>query len=54
MEQFRVWEVRYKEIGRDKVFRTKHLGHLTEQEVIEFFGLEGSDITWYEVKEITQ
>lgn len=47
----RTWKVEYKEVGRDKVFTTKHTGELDEQGVIDFFGLEGSDITWYRVTE---
>lgn len=48
----RTWKVEYKEVGRDKVFTTKHTGELDEQGVIDFFGLEGSDVTWYRVIEI--
>ena len=49
---FKCWEVSYKEVGSDKVRKTKHLGHLTEVEVIKFFGLDGDDVTWYEIKEV--
>lgn len=48
----RKWKVEYKEVGRDKVFETSHWGNLSEEEVIEFFGLEGPDVTWYRVTEI--
>lgn len=48
----RKWKVEYREVGRDKVFETTHEGDLLKEEVIEFFGLEKSDVTWYRVTEI--
>lgn len=48
---FKCWQVRYREVGKSTQ-STKHLGHLTEDEVIKFFGLDEPEVEWYEVKEI--
>ena len=51
-KEFKCWQVRFKEKGRSEQV-TKHLGHLTEEEVIKFFGLKSPEIEWYDVQEIT-
>lgn len=43
------WIVKYKEVGSDKIRTTTHSGNKSRYEVIEFFGLDESDIEWYEV-----
>ena len=48
----RKWKVEYKEVGRDKIFETTHWGDLSKSEVVEFFGLDEPDVTWYRVTEI--
>lgn len=50
--EFKCWEVRFREKGKSKTHTTKHLGHMTEDEVIKFFGLEDTDVEWYDVKEL--
>ena len=43
------WTIKFKEVGR-KPSETYHSGNLkTEQEVIDFFGLEEDDIEWFEI-----
>ena len=46
------YKIRYKEVGRSRIGETTYSGPLSEDEVIEFFGLDGNDVEWYEVKEI--
>ena len=48
----RKWKVEYIETGRDSIRSTTHTGNLTREEVIEFFGLNESDIEWYNVTEM--
>ena len=50
--EFKCWQVRFREVGKSQTNVTKHLGHLTEEEVINFFGLEDPDIEWYDVEEL--
>ena len=49
--EFKCWQIRYREAGKSETRTTKHLGHLTEAEVIKFFGLNDPDIEWYDIKE---
>ena len=51
-KEFKCWQVHYKERGKSSQ-TSKHLGHLTEEEVIKFFGLNDPEIEWYDVQEIT-
>lgn len=48
----RKWKIEYIEVGSDRKRITTHTGNLTKSEVIEFFGLNGSDVEWYEVTPI--
>lgn len=43
------WVVKYKEVGSDRIRTTSHSANKTEEEVINFFGLNESDIDWYEI-----
>jgi hypothetical protein len=43
------WIISYIEVGSGKVRTTTHSGNKTKEEVIEFFGLNESDIEWYDV-----
>lgn len=43
------WIVKYREVGSDRIRTTAHTGNITKEEVIEWFGLNGKDIDWYEV-----
>lgn len=43
------WIVKYRENGSDRIRTTSHTGNKTRQEVIDFFGLNESDIDWYEI-----
>lgn len=49
--EFKCWIVRYREVGKSETRITRHLGHLTEAEVIKFFGLNDPDVEWYDIKE---
>ena len=51
-KEFKYWQIRYREAGKSEIQTTKHLGHLTEAEVIKFFGLNDPDIEWYDIKEL--
>ena len=51
-KEFKCWQVRYKERGKSEQL-SKHIGHLTEDEVIKFFGLDDPEIEWYDVEEVT-
>lgn len=46
------WKVEYRETGSDRVRSTTHTGYLSREEVIEFFGLNGNDVEWYNVTEM--
>lgn len=50
----RVWKVRFQEYGNKKICETKHTGPQDEDYVIKHFGLDGADIMWYELTEITE
>ena len=47
----RKFNVKYREVGSDRIRTTSHTGNLDKEGVIEFFGLNGSDVDWYEVAE---
>lgn len=47
----RKWIVKYREVGSSRIGTTTHTGTLDREGVIEFFGLNGPDIEWYDVKE---
>lgn len=49
---WRVWKVRFQEVGRKKIGETKHTGPHGREEVIKLFGLDGPDIMWYELEEV--
>lgn len=46
------WRITIKEVGRQHLIHTSHIGSLQYAEVIAFFGLNNPDVEWYEVKEI--
>ena len=50
--EFKCLQVRYKERGKSEQL-SKHIGHLTEDEVIKFFGLDDPEIEWYNVEEVS-
>lgn len=50
----RKWQIKYREVGKDREGSTTHTGNLDRQGVIDFFGLEGDDIEWYDVKLISE
>lgn len=49
--EFRCWQVRYREKGK-KEHLSKHLGYLTKEEVIKFFGLDDPEVEWYDIEEV--
>lgn len=46
------FEIKFKEVGSDRIGTTTHIGTKSKEEVIEFFGLEGDDVEWYEIEEV--
>lgn len=52
MGTMRKWEVKYREKGSSVIRKTSHYGLLDYDGVVEFFGLEGDDVEWYDVEEI--
>lgn len=49
--EFKSWRVRFREKGKSEQM-TQHLGHLSKEEVIKFFGLDDDAIEWYDVEEL--
>lgn len=47
----KTWKVRFQEVNERKG-ETKYTGYLDREGVIEFFGLDRTDIMWYEVTEM--
>lgn len=45
------WKIEFDE-GDGVIRTTYHSGNYSEQEVIEFFGLDESDIFWYKVTKL--
>jgi hypothetical protein len=54
MMNMRIWKVLFKETVNDRVCEIKHIGELDKEGVIDFFGLDGDDVTWYEVTEVKE
>ena len=52
MGTMRKWEVKYREKGSSVIRKTSHYGLLDYDGVVEFFGLDGDDVEWYDVEEI--
>lgn len=44
--------IKYREVGCNCTKSTTYIGKLSREEVIDFFGLDGADISWYEVTPI--
>lgn len=48
------WIIKYREVGSDIIRSTSYTGYnTTKTDVIKFFGLENSDVEWYDVFEET-
>lgn len=54
LEIMRKYIVRFREVGSSRVGETTYSGPLSKEGVIEFFDLDGSDVEWYEVEEVTE
>ena len=50
----RTYKVRYKEVGSDRIGETMHIGELSKEGVIKFFGLDMPDVEWCEVEEVME
>ena len=50
----KTWKAKIKEKGRESILTPEYsffnAGEKTRQEIIEFWGLEGDDIEWYELE----
>lgn len=53
LETMRKYIVRFREVGSSRIGETTYSGPLSKEGVIKFFGLDGSDVEWYEVEEVT-
>lgn len=54
MEKRRHFKIRAKERTTGQIVMPEFIGYKSQNEVIEFFGLEEPDIEWYEITEVTQ
>jgi len=52
LKRNRKWLVKYKEAGSDDIHETSFTGYVNADYVINWFGLDDADVTWYEVKEV--
>lgn len=48
------YRVRYREVNSDRIGETMHVGELSREGVIKFFGLDMPDVEWYEVEEVKE
>ena len=49
------WRIEYIDtLSEGKKNTTYHYGKLTKEEVVEFFGLDRSDVLWYNVSPINE
>lgn len=48
----RKYKILYREAGKKHIGETTYSGPLSKEGVIDFFGLEGDDVEWYEVEEV--
>lgn len=51
MGKRRHFKIRAKERTTGRIVTPEYIGYKTRDEIIEFFGLEESDIEWYEITE---
>lgn len=54
MEKRRHFKIRAKERTTGQIVTPEFIGYKSQNEVIEFFGLEEPDIEWYEITEVSQ
>jgi hypothetical protein len=47
------WQIKYKEYGKDRISSCSHSDNKNQEEVIEFFGLNGPDVEWYKITKET-
>lgn len=48
------WIIKYRDVGSDRIRSTSYTGYnTTKADVIKFFGLDNSDVEWYDVFEET-
>lgn len=48
------YNISFKEVGRDRIGHIYYRGPLDRYGVIEFFGLDRSDVEWYEITEVNE
>lgn len=46
-----VYKITIKEVGRDDVIVSYYSGDISEQGLIEFYGLDHDDVEWYQIEE---
>lgn len=45
--------IKFKEVGKQNVLQTSYSGkEVTEEYLIEFFGLNNPDVEWYKIEKI--
>lgn len=54
MEKRRHFKIRAKERTTGQIVTPEFIGYKSQNEVIEFFGLEEPDIEWYEITDVSQ
>ena len=50
----RKYIVRFREVGSSRIGETTYSGPLSKEGLIEFFGLDGPDVEWYEIEEVEE
>lgn len=52
--EIKKYKIYFREAGKKHIGETTYSGPLSKEGVIKFFGLDGSDVEWYEVKEVEE
>lgn len=53
-QQLQHWKVWYQEQSSDVIHKTSLIGPYDAKQVIDWFGLDQPDVTWYELENITE
>lgn len=51
--EIKKYKIYFREAGKKHIGETAYSGPLSKEGVIDFFGLDGDDVEWYEVEEIS-
>ena len=50
--EIKKYKIYFRETGKKHIGETTYSGPLSKEGVIDFFGLDGDDVEWYEVEEV--